>query len=109
MVTFAALRVGNTFDYGGNIYRKRSTRTAEIVMGRTYNPDQLRWAIHTDHSGVWAYFSQRQHVNQESYWWYTMLGAAIRYEVETCRSTERLDHLLAVRNGVIIASIERAA
>lgn len=103
MKTFASLPVGTTFDYGGNIYRKRSTRTAEIVMGRTYNPDELRWAVHTDHSGVWAYFEQRQHVNQESYWWYTMLGAAIRYEVENCRSTERLDHLLAVRN------IDRAA
>ena len=76
MVTyFDSIPVGETFNYGGNIYRKRSTRTAEIVMGRTYNPDELRWAIHTDHSGAWGYFAKRQHVNQESRWWAAMQGA----------------------------------
>ena len=69
---FDSIEVGSTFDYGGNVYRKRSTRTAEIVLGRTYNPDELRWAIHDDHAGTWAYFSQGQRVNQESHWWNAM-------------------------------------
>jgi hypothetical protein len=72
MQSFNTLAVGETFDYGGNVYRKRSTRTAEIIMGRSYNPDTLRWAIHDDHNGTWGYFPQRQTVNQERRWWVAM-------------------------------------
>ena len=72
MTTFASVPIGDTFDYGGNVYRKRSTRTAEITTSRSYNPDALRWAVHTDYSGIWGYFAQRQQVNQERHWWAAM-------------------------------------
>ena len=66
---FGSLPVGAMFDYGGNVYRKRSTRTAVIIFSRTYDPDGLRWNIHVEHKGVWGYFAQRQTVNQEQNWW----------------------------------------
>ena len=72
MQTFASVPIGDTFDYGGNVYRKRSTRTAEITASRRYNPDALRWAVHTDYSGIWGYFAQREQVNQERHWWAAM-------------------------------------
>jgi hypothetical protein len=72
MISFASIPVGETFDYGGNIYRKRSTRTAEIVMSRGYSPDTLTWFIHDNYTGVWGYFAQRQMVNQEAHWWAAM-------------------------------------
>ena len=72
MNKFAYIPVGVTFDYGGNLYRKRSSRTAEIVMGRGYDPDDLCWFIHEDHKGTWAYFAQSQMVNHEWRWWQAM-------------------------------------
>ena len=69
---FGSIAVGATFDCGGNVYRKRSTRTAEIVLSRTYNPDEARWAIHDDYSGTWAYFAQSEPVNSEAHWWSAM-------------------------------------
>lgn len=69
MRAFASIPVGDTFDYAGNLYLKRSSRTAVIVFGRGYNPDALRWFIHTDHSGTWHYFAQCQTVDQERKWW----------------------------------------
>lgn len=72
MQSFASLPIGETFDHGGNLWRKRSSRTAEITMSRSHNPDAQRWAIHTDHSGTWAYFNQRETVNQERHWWDAM-------------------------------------
>lgn len=78
MKQFSQIPVGESFDYGGNLYRKRSSRTAVIIMSRSYNPDELRWAIHDDYSGTWGYFNQRQPVNQESQWWRAMRhGASI--------------------------------
>jgi hypothetical protein len=71
--TFASLPSGDLFDYGGNVYRKRSSRTAEIIASRTYNPDTLRWAIHANYSGTWGYFTQSQQVNQEQRWWQAMM------------------------------------
>ena len=76
MSNFGSLPIGELFDYAGNVYRKRSTRTAEIIASRSYNADELRWAIHKDYSGVWGYFSNRQRVNQEALWWAAMQGAA---------------------------------
>lgn len=73
MVIFGSLPVGEVFDYGGNVYRKRSTRTAEIIASRSYNPDELRWAVHADYSGTWGYFNQSQSVNQERHWWSSMM------------------------------------
>jgi hypothetical protein len=73
MQSFDSLPIGDTFDYGGNVYRKRSTRTAEIIASRSYNPDTLRWAIHADYSGTWGYFAQRQTVNHERHWWAAMM------------------------------------
>ena len=79
MNNFGSVPVGANFDYAGNIYRKRSTRTAEIVASRSYNADELRWAIHDDYSGVWGYFSQCQRVNQERHWWQSMAhGKAVQ-------------------------------
>jgi hypothetical protein len=64
------------FDCGGNVYRKRSTRTAVIIFSRTYDPDELRWNIHTEHKGVWGYCAQLQPVNQEQKWWVAIGGPA---------------------------------
>ena len=75
MSSFGSLPVGELFEYGGNMYRKRSTRTAVITASRSYNPDALRWATHEDYSGVWGYFAQRQRVNQEAHWLAAMQGA----------------------------------
>jgi hypothetical protein len=69
--TFQSIPVSQTFDYCGNLYRKRSTRTAEIVKSRTHNPDS-GWQIHEDYSGQWGFFPNRQAVNQEAYWWQAM-------------------------------------
>jgi hypothetical protein len=73
MQSFGSLPIGELFDYGGNVYRKRSTRTAEIIASRSYNPDALRWAVHADYSGTWGYFTQRQTINQERHWWAAMM------------------------------------
>lgn len=67
---FALVPVGECFDYCGNVYRKRSTRTAEIVKSRTHDGQQ--WAIHEDYSGVWGYFPKSQRVNHEREWWAAM-------------------------------------
>jgi hypothetical protein len=73
MSSFDALPIGELFDYAGNVYRKRSTRTAEIIASRSYNADELRWAVHADYSGFWVYFGKRQRVNQEQHWWAAMM------------------------------------
>lgn len=69
--TFGQVNVGDTFDYCGNLYEKVSTRTAKIVMSRSYNQES-GWKIHTDYANVWGYFPMNQQVNQESYWWKSM-------------------------------------
>lgn len=43
---FHELPTGTMFDYNGNTWRKRSTRTAEIVYP-------------LEHAGVWFYFGKR--------------------------------------------------
>ena len=73
MNNFGSLAIGELFDCGGNMYRKRSTRTAEIIASRSYNADGLRWAVHADYSGTWGYFGKRERVNQERHWWAAML------------------------------------
>jgi hypothetical protein len=55
----------------GNLYLKRSTRTAVIVKSRSYNPNG-GWATHDDYSGQWGFFPARQAVNQEGHWWEAM-------------------------------------
>ena len=45
-IAFEDLRVSETFSYNGNIWRKRSKRTAEIVK-----PEE--------HAGVWFYFGRK--------------------------------------------------
>ena len=42
-IAFEGLKVGTKFSYNGNLWLKRSTRTAEIVK-----PEE--------HAGVWFYF-----------------------------------------------------
>ena len=74
MTTFASVPLGNIFCYGGNVYKKQSSRTAAIIASRSYNPDALLWAVHEDYKGVWGYFAQRQGVNQELGWWRAMTG-----------------------------------
>lgn len=69
--TFQSIPVNSTFDYCGNLYRKRSTRTAVIIKSRSYNPAG-GWAIHDDYSGQWGFFANRQAVNQEAHWWLSM-------------------------------------
>lgn len=69
--SFQSIAVGQTFDYCGNLYRKRSTRTAVIVKSRSHNPNE-GWAIHEDYSGQWGFFPARQAVNQEGHWWEAM-------------------------------------
>ena len=69
--SFQSIAVGQTFDYCGNLYLKRSTRTAVIVKSRSYNPAG-GWAIHEDYSGQWGFFPNRQAVNQEAHWWQSM-------------------------------------
>ena len=73
---FRAAPVGGTFEYCGNVYRKRSTRTAEIIQSRGYDTAASRWYLHSSYSGVWGYFPQDQRVNQECHWW-TARGAEI--------------------------------
>jgi len=68
--SFHGVPVGETFDYCGNIYRKRSTRTAEIVRSRGH--DGERWFIRDDFAGQWGYFPARQRVNHEHHWWEAM-------------------------------------
>lgn len=74
MVTFFHIPTGSTFDHGGNVWRKRSSRTAEIVQSRTH--DGERWAVHQVHAGTIAYFRQRDVVNRERGWWSAM-GALV--------------------------------
>jgi hypothetical protein len=69
--SFQSIPVGQTFDYCGNLYLKRSTRTAAIVKSRSYNPDG-GWAIHQDYSGQWGFFPKAMAVNQEARWWELM-------------------------------------
>lgn len=70
MVTFFHIPTGGTFDHGGNVWRKRSSRTAEIVQSRTH--DGKRWAIHPYTGRTIAYFRNREWVNRESAWWRAM-------------------------------------
>jgi len=67
---FVFVPVGEQFDYCGNVYRKRSTRTAEIVKSRTH--DGQCWAIHDSYAGQWGYFPKWERVNQERAWWDAM-------------------------------------
>lgn len=69
--SFQSIPVGQTFDYCGNLYRKRSTRTAVIVKSRSYNYTD-KWSIHDDYSGQWGFFHNTQAVNQEAHWWDAM-------------------------------------
>ena len=69
--SFQSIPVNATFDYCGNLYLKRSTRTAVIVKSRSYNPAG-GWAIHDDYSGQWGFFPKAMAVNQESHWWQSM-------------------------------------
>jgi len=59
-ITFAQVSKGECFECGGNLYRKRSSRTAEIVATRQCNGLA---SVHRRYAGVWGYFSNPDRVN----------------------------------------------
>ena len=41
-ITFRVVRIGELFEFNGNLYTKKSTRTAEMMSnGRTFYIEQL--------------------------------------------------------------------
>lgn len=72
MKRFSEVWIGEWFESGGNVWRKRSSRTAEIIMSRTH--DGNKWRINSDYFGKWFYFGKHETVNRE-YEWYAKMGA----------------------------------
>lgn len=77
--SFDQLAVGEKFAHGGNVWRKRSKYTAEVVISRTYDGDT--WAIHKQHMGTICYFKTREPINFGRGWWEAM-GALKSHEGE---------------------------
>lgn len=70
MNTFGEMWRGEWFEFGGSIWRKRSSRTAEIIISRSHNG--RRWAIHQVEHSAWFYFSKGEPVNREKQWFKAM-------------------------------------
>jgi hypothetical protein len=70
MPVFNSIPIGQSFDHGGNIWRKRSGRTAIRTVTRGH--DGGRWWVSPITGGEIAYFRQGERVGSESHWWQAM-------------------------------------
>ena len=70
MAVFNLVPVGDLFDSNGNVWRKRSSRTAELAVTRTHDGDQ--WAVHPYEGRTISYFRKWCQVNREVTWWRAM-------------------------------------
>lgn len=70
---FHQIPIGNTFSNCGNLYRKRSSRTADMIAQRHYHLAGV-WTISNQPVPYsWFYFRKTDVVDQESHWWNTTL------------------------------------
>jgi hypothetical protein len=60
---FFEVKKGDYFERGGNLWLKKSTRTAEIIASKTGA------TIHKDFSGKWFHFSRFDSVNSNAVFW----------------------------------------
>ena len=77
MNQFKDIAIGEEFDANGNVWRKRSSRTAALVLCRGYTGS--RWFLFTpENEGDWFWFGLDERVNSERHWWECMRRDAER-------------------------------
>ena len=65
---FASVPVGDYFECGGNLYRKRSLRTAVIVASRGCVGSEVG-TVHRRYAGAWGYFSNLECIDHDPEEW----------------------------------------
>jgi len=65
---FASVPVGDHFEHGGNLWRKRSMRTAEIIASRGRVGSEVG-TVHRHYAGAWSYFRNLERVDHDVEEW----------------------------------------